>query len=164
MTPEHFIHIWQNSDSVDEVAQKTGYDKNNLYKRAQYYRNKGIELKKFRESPDNNNWVELNKNATSYRLKKAACPKCGGTEFEHVNKRDTEEGPIYRQRVCKGCGCLFATYELSVEDFNMLLGKQGTGENLLHILWKRSERGNKKIREENEKETHITKPVPAIKQ
>ncbi len=46
VTPEEFIKIWQTSESVTEVSDKTGMPEPIVHARASNYRQAGIRLKK----------------------------------------------------------------------------------------------------------------------
>ena len=46
VTAEDFVHAWQTSGSVAEVAEKTGLEKTRAIQKAGSYRAKGIPLKK----------------------------------------------------------------------------------------------------------------------
>lgn len=62
ISPEQFIYIWQTSESVDEVQQKTGLTVEVIYSRSTSYRREGVPLKKFqRRSAKTNkrNWGAL---------------------------------------------------------------------------------------------------------
>ena len=46
-TPEAFIKLWQTSESIREVAEKTGLTPGGANSRAQLYRKNGVQLKRF---------------------------------------------------------------------------------------------------------------------
>lgn len=58
LTAEEFVRIWQTSETLDEVMQRTGMPRNNCASRASYYRKNGVALKNF-VSPHSNAWGEL---------------------------------------------------------------------------------------------------------
>lgn len=58
LTPAEFIQAWQTSETLAEVAEKTGLPKNNCYSRAGYYRTKGVPLKKI-TAKKKNPWSDL---------------------------------------------------------------------------------------------------------
>lgn len=47
VTPEEFVHAWQGSKSMDEVAEKTGLRIESVRARGHRFRKKGVPLKKF---------------------------------------------------------------------------------------------------------------------
>ena len=56
--PAEFIEVWQTSDTLDEVAERTGLHKAAVSSRAWIYRKKGIPLKKLKW-PAHFDWGEL---------------------------------------------------------------------------------------------------------
>lgn len=49
LTPEQFISLWQESNGVEEVCEKSGMNYGAVSTRAWLYRKRGIPLKKFKE-------------------------------------------------------------------------------------------------------------------
>jgi transposase len=47
VSPEDFVRAWQESQSLSEVARKTGLSISTVSARAQTYRRKGVRLKPF---------------------------------------------------------------------------------------------------------------------
>jgi hypothetical protein len=45
VSPEEFVRIWQESDTIDQVAARTGYRRNAAKQRASNYRVRGVPLK-----------------------------------------------------------------------------------------------------------------------
>jgi len=55
-----FVEAWQTSNSVDEVAQKTGLPKKYCSSRASTYRKRGVPLKRMTHTPrGGEDWQEL---------------------------------------------------------------------------------------------------------
>ena len=48
LSPKEFIQIWQSSQTLDEVVERTGMFKTSVNSRAYGYRRKGVPLKKFK--------------------------------------------------------------------------------------------------------------------
>jgi hypothetical protein len=57
--PDEFVRIWQQSASLTEVAQKTGWPRASCYSRANYYRRNGVPLQKFRRTSRIASWKKL---------------------------------------------------------------------------------------------------------
>lgn len=49
VTPEKFVRVWQEANSLDEVVEKTGLTKHQASARATHYRSKGVPLKHFKK-------------------------------------------------------------------------------------------------------------------
>jgi transposase len=47
VTPERFCAVWQQSQSRAEIAKKLGISENRASVKANYYRSKGVALKRF---------------------------------------------------------------------------------------------------------------------
>ena len=63
--PEEFIKVWQTSDSLADVATKTGLANNSVRSRGIYYRKKGVPLKKL-AGPYRNDWKALAEYAAEF--------------------------------------------------------------------------------------------------
>ena len=61
VTPEEFIKVWQTSKTLDEVAERTGIEKNAAAAKASGYRKKRVPLKRFKEPLDWERLAELAK-------------------------------------------------------------------------------------------------------
>ena len=46
-TPEEFVKVWQEAESMKEAAEKLGMSKSAASNRASYYRKRGVNLKSF---------------------------------------------------------------------------------------------------------------------
>lgn len=65
--PRRFVTTWQESESIEEVAQKLGVGVKTVYARALNYRKKGVTLKRFPKQRRTStvNWDELKELAAS---------------------------------------------------------------------------------------------------
>ena len=63
LNAKKFIEIWQSSKTLEEVAEKMHEPKTAIANRAQYYRKRGIPLKKFAQHYD---WDSLKNYAESF--------------------------------------------------------------------------------------------------
>lgn len=61
LSPEEFVRIWQSSESVAEIVERTGVKADCLYSRACHYRKHGVPLKKFRRGMKRPDYVALAK-------------------------------------------------------------------------------------------------------
>ena len=71
-TAEEFIKIWISSNSLSEVAEKTGYDPRTLSVRAAQYRKRGVKLPKFVRlaGRSNRDWEKLAELAEKLKAEK----------------------------------------------------------------------------------------------
>lgn len=60
-SPEEFVRIWQQAESLEEVTQKTGYSNPAASARAGGYRRKGVALKRFSNARFGLDWKLLAK-------------------------------------------------------------------------------------------------------
>lgn len=67
-SPEDFVRIWQTSDTIEEVCEKSKMNLNRARSRAANYRKKGVKLKHFGRAYVND-WDALAKVADDYRPK-----------------------------------------------------------------------------------------------
>lgn len=51
VTPEEFVKAWQSSESIQEVADKLDIKYAAAYKRAEYFRLRGVKLKPISRKP-----------------------------------------------------------------------------------------------------------------
>ncbi len=65
VTPEDFIRIWQTSNSTKEVSEKVGIDRSAVRVRVDFYRKRGIPLKKYKNARESLNIEALTKLAKS---------------------------------------------------------------------------------------------------
>lgn len=61
---KRFIKVWQESNSVEEAAEKLNQSANTIRTKCSYYRMRGINLKRFRKRNELN-WQELREYAES---------------------------------------------------------------------------------------------------
>ena len=54
-----FITIWQQSDCIDDIVEKTGMKRGAIFARASVYRKRGVALKRFDVHRSRMDWDEL---------------------------------------------------------------------------------------------------------
>lgn len=64
ISPEEFVRLWQNSNSLSEFSEKSGIKRANASLTAMRYRKHGVKLKKFVRQ-EHINWNKL-KNLANY--------------------------------------------------------------------------------------------------
>jgi len=65
VTPEEFVLAWQESDTIDAVAERVGMNKMSVRQRAYSYRRKGVPLKSMRTGANKVDWESLKALATA---------------------------------------------------------------------------------------------------
>jgi len=59
VNPQEFVLAWQESDTIDDVAERLGMNKMSVRQRAYSYRRKGVPLKSMRTGANKVDWESL---------------------------------------------------------------------------------------------------------
>lgn len=59
VNPQEFVLAWQESETIDDVAERLGMNKMSVRQRAYSYRRKGVPLKSMRTGANKVDWESL---------------------------------------------------------------------------------------------------------